>query len=52
MDLIRTGKYLDILSPEVKTNCLTHTISEATMPVLPIPRDEVDSWGIQQNPGY
>jgi starch-binding outer membrane protein, SusD/RagB family len=52
MDLIRTGKYLDSLPAAVRAACQSHTISEAAMPVLPIPRDEVDSWGIQQNPGY
>lgn len=54
-DLVRTGRYLDILSPEVRARCLTHSITQQTVnpfPVLPLPLNEVQSWRLQQNPGY
>lgn len=51
-DLVRTGKYLGVLDATTRQNCVNRTLSEAPMPVLPIPLDEVQSWGLEQNPGY
>ncbi|GAB4427314.1 MAG: hypothetical protein OHK0039_45560 [Bacteroidia bacterium] len=54
-DLVRTGRYVASLAPEYQGNCLAHSITEGVAhpyPVQPIPLDEVQSWGLAQNPGY
>jgi hypothetical protein len=54
-DLIRTGRYLDILPPDVKSSCQTHSFTQNTVnpvPLVPIPLNEVQTWKLQQNPGY
>lgn len=60
-DLVRTGRYIDVLPNEtIRTSCLSHCLEgtnfEGTttfIPVLPIPRSEVESWGVTpQNPNY
>ncbi len=53
-DLIRTGRYLNTLSDEVKGRCQSHSLTGTAniVPVLPIPVNEVQSWGLSQNPGY
>ena len=59
-DLVRTGRYLDALPDEEIKNrcraiCMQVNNSQGVLtyvPVLPIPATEVESWGLQQNPGY
>lgn len=53
-DLVRTGRYLDALSDDIAASCLSHCITGGVnpIPVLPIPTDEVQTWGLEQNPGY
>ena len=62
MDLVRTGRYLSSLAPDVAANCLTHCYDYKgnKIPVMPINVDEATAWinddpatGImKQNPGY
>ncbi|MCC9137605.1 RagB/SusD family nutrient uptake outer membrane protein [Pontibacter silvestris] len=57
-DLVRTGRYFDALeekySDEVRVEAEERSISGSVnpMPVLPIPINEAQAWGITQNPGY
>jgi hypothetical protein len=60
-DLVRTGRYLDALPNEtIRSSCLSHCLegtnfegNTAYIPVLPVPRSEVESWGVTpQNPNY
>lgn len=53
-DQVRWGTYMSSLTPTVRTAALSHSITGGVnpIPVLPIPIIEVQSWGLQQNPGY
>ncbi len=53
-DMVRWGIYMNSLAPAVKTNAQAKSITGGVnpIPVLPIPIIEVQSWGLQQNPGY
>jgi starch-binding outer membrane protein, SusD/RagB family len=53
-DLVRTGRYLNTLDSKVRAACQSHSIpgTANAIPVLPIPINEVQSWGIEQNPAY
>ncbi|MCP9765682.1 RagB/SusD family nutrient uptake outer membrane protein [Lacihabitans soyangensis] len=54
-DLIRTGRYLNSISAVRKSAATRHAINSNVVnpvPVLPIPLNEVQSWGLDQNPGY
>ncbi len=53
-DQVRLGTFVSSLDAGFQANCLARSVKEGSnpMPVLPIPIDEVQSWGIQQNPGY
>lgn len=54
-DLMRTGRYLNILPADVKARCLTHCVTQNVVnpvPLLPIPIIEAQTWKLQQNPGY
>ena len=53
-DQIRTGTYIHSLSGETKTRAQLRSIagSPKPIPVLPIPLNEVQTWGLPQNPGY
>ncbi len=57
-DMLRTGTYMAYiatLGAEIEANCLSHAITDGVInpiPVLPIPLNEVQSWGLVQNPGY
>lgn len=54
-DQVRTGTYFSSLSSTVRAAATTHAITQNVVnpiPVLPIPVNEVQSWGLQQNPGY
>jgi hypothetical protein len=53
-DQVRLGIFVSSLDAGFQANCLARSVKEGSnpMPVLPIPLDEVQSWGIQQNPGY
>ena len=59
-DLVRTGRYLDALPDEtIKNRCRSlckegynHEGVLTYVPLLPIPATEVESWGLEQNPGY
>ncbi|WP_171036484.1 RagB/SusD family nutrient uptake outer membrane protein [Dyadobacter sediminis] len=53
-DQVRTGTYMNSLSGDIKTRAMAHSIpgSVNPVPVLPIPLNEVQTWGLQQNPGY
>ena len=58
-DLVRTGRYFDALlkkdpSGVSRTNAERHSIqgSENLIPVITIPLNESQSWGLAQNPGY
>lgn len=57
-DLVRTGRYLDALtekySAQVRANA-ERRLAPGTvnpMPLMPIPINEAQAWGISQNPGY
>ncbi len=55
-DLLRTGKYITTLeTPGIQAACQGRSITQGLTiphPVLPIPLDEVQSWNLDQNPGY
>ncbi len=53
-DEIRWGIYLSKLGTEVRGRAQARSIPGGVnpIPVLPIPLTEVQSWGLQQNPGY
>jgi len=54
-DLIRTGRYLNILPADVRARCLTRCLTQNTVnpvPLLPIPLNETQTWKLQQNAGY
>lgn len=55
-DLIRTGRFVESLpSEEIQSRCAARSETNGLAvpyPVQPIPQDEVDSWGLLQNPGY
>lgn len=57
-EMVRMGTYMTYiatLGSEVASNCASHTITDGVLnpvPVLPIPINEVQSWGLAQNPGY
>jgi hypothetical protein len=53
-DQIRTGTYLSSLPANVRSNAQSHCIKGSVnlIPVLPLPLTEIQSWGLQQNPGY
>ena len=54
-DLVRTGRYYTKLSGDVLSRCKAHSITGNVVnpvPVLPIPLNEVQTWNLQQNPGY
>ncbi|MFD2570077.1 RagB/SusD family nutrient uptake outer membrane protein [Spirosoma soli] len=54
-DLVRTGRYFSKLPATVRAAAQSKSITTNTVnpiPVLPIPINEVQSWGLQQNPGY
>jgi hypothetical protein len=54
-DLVRTGRYLSSLTATRRVACEKHTIKDGVVnpvPVLPIPLNEQQSWGLAQNPGY
>ena len=54
-DLVRTGRYLSALTATRRVACEKHTIKDGVVnpvPVLPIPLNEQQSWGLAQNPGY
>ncbi len=53
-DEVRWGTYLNKLSGETKSRAQARAIpgSVNPIPVLPIPLTEVESWKLQQNPGY
>ncbi len=57
-DLVRTGRYFEALekkySAQVRANAERRSIPGTVnpIPVLPIPLNEAQAWGITQNPGY
>ncbi|HEX8350826.1 MAG TPA: RagB/SusD family nutrient uptake outer membrane protein [Hymenobacter sp.] len=54
-DLVRTGRYFSILSPEVAARARTRSITTNVVnpiPLLPIELQDTQTWGITQNPGY
>ncbi len=54
-DMIRTGKYMSSLTPEIRTRAISHALNQGFVnpyPVLPLPVSEVQNWGLAQNPGY
>ncbi|WP_138483855.1 RagB/SusD family nutrient uptake outer membrane protein [Dyadobacter bucti] len=53
-DQVRNGTYMNSLSGEIKTRAQQHSVAGSVnpVPVLPIPLNEVQTWGLQQNPGY
>ncbi|WNJ21068.1 RagB/SusD family nutrient uptake outer membrane protein [Pontibacter sp. G13] len=54
-DLVRTGRYMDMLPEADRAMAMSHSLTEGLThpyPVLPIPVSEVESWGIAQNPNY
>jgi len=58
-DLVRTGRYLGVLSNDASNNvrarCLTHIATETSVnpfPLLPIEIIDAQTWGLTQNPGY
>lgn len=54
-DMVRTGTYFSSLPADIRARAMTHSITSGVVnpvPVLPLPLTEVQSWGLQQNPGY
>lgn len=54
-DLVRTGRYFGTLSVDVAARARTHSITTNVVnpiPLLPIELNDVQTWGLQQNPGY
>lgn len=54
-DLIRTGRYLNVLQPAVRARAQTHLATEASVnpfPLLPIELNDAQTWHLPQNPGY
>lgn len=53
-DLIRTGRFISSLASDFQAGANSHSLTGYThpVPVLPIPIDEVQSYGLAQNPGY
>ena len=53
-DMVRWGTYMNYLPANVRTAAESHSIKGGVnpVPVLPIPIIEVQSWGLEQNPGY
>ena len=54
-DLVRTGRYLNVLPADVRARCLTHVTTEPSVnpfPLLPIEIIDAQTWGLAQNPGY
>jgi len=53
-DLVRTGRYFSKVAATVQAAAQSHSIAGSVnpVPVLPIPINEAQSWGLQQNPGY
>ncbi|PQA59244.1 RagB/SusD family nutrient uptake outer membrane protein [Siphonobacter curvatus] len=53
-DQVRTGTYFNSLPASIRSSAMSHSIAGSVnpIPVLPIPANEVQSWGLEQNPGY
>ncbi|HEX8327712.1 MAG TPA: RagB/SusD family nutrient uptake outer membrane protein [Hymenobacter sp.] len=54
-DLVRTGRYFSILSPDVAARARARSITTGVVnpiPLLPIELQDTQTWGIVQNPGY
>ena len=54
-DLIRTGRYMGILPPEVRARAQSHVATEPSVnptPLLPISLNDAQTWKLAQNPGY
>jgi hypothetical protein len=53
-DEVRWGVFFSGLPNDVSTKAKSHSIAGSvnSIPVLPIPLTEVESWGLTQNPGY
>lgn len=53
-DLVRWGQYMNSLPANIRAAATARSITGGVnpIPVLPIPITEVQSWGLQQNPGY
>jgi starch-binding outer membrane protein, SusD/RagB family len=54
-DQVRTGRYLPSLPANIRANAEAHSLKNGVVnpiPVLPLPLTEIQSWGIEQNPGY
>ena len=54
-DLVRTGRYMSVLPPAVAARALSHSITSGVVnpiPLLPIELNDVQTWGLPQNPGY
>jgi hypothetical protein len=53
-DQVRWGTYMNSLPANVKANAMAKSLTGGVnpIPLLPIPQTEVQSWNLQQNPGY
>ena len=52
-DQVRTGTYINSLPADVQGAAQGRTLTGVNpIPVLPIPLDEVQTWNLEQNPGY
>ena len=54
-DMVRTGRYFNSLTPAIRTSAMSHALVQGFVnpyPVLPLPVNEVQNWGLAQNPGY
>ncbi|TGE09554.1 RagB/SusD family nutrient uptake outer membrane protein [Hymenobacter fodinae] len=54
-DMIRTGRYMNILPPDVRARAMSHVATETSVnptPLLPISLNDAQSWKLPQNPGY
>ncbi|WP_139925643.1 RagB/SusD family nutrient uptake outer membrane protein [Hymenobacter sp. DG01] len=54
-DLIRTGRYMATLLPDVRGRAMSHLAMESSVnpfPLLPISLNDAQSWKLPQNPGY
>jgi hypothetical protein len=54
-DQVRTGRFISSLPAEAQTRAMERSITDGVVnpiPVMPIPLDEVQTWGLTQNLGY
>jgi len=54
-DLVRTGRYMGVLTADVAARALSHSITTGVVnpiPLLPIELNDAQTWHLPQNPGF